>query len=72
MTKLSSYMIMDWKMENILKFTDQIQHMKKVDMVKERFNLQFSDVISRFLIRFAVDDYLKLRDIVSLSAYEEF
>lgn len=72
MTKLSSYMIMDWKMENILKFTDQIQHMKKVDMVKERFNLQFSDVISRFLIRFTVDDYFKLRDIVGLSVDEEF
>lgn len=62
MVQLSSLMIMDWKMENTLRFIDHPQKINKEIMTKESFNLPYSDFMKRFTVKFFVDSKLKFWD----------
>ena len=67
MVKFSSYMIMDWKMENLLKFIDHPHYVGKTDLIKDVVNLQYSDFIKKYTIKFTLDEKLKMLERLAIS-----
>lgn len=65
LVKFSSYMVMDWRMENIIKLFDESNHIGKSIIAKDLINLPYSDFINKYTIRFTLDERLKLVEKIS-------
>ena len=61
--------ICDFKNENILRLFDEIPYMKKLIQVGEHFNFKLSDVVTRAIAEYKMNDTLKMRDMFAIIAY---
>ena len=68
LVELSSRMIIDWDMENTMKFFSHPQHIKKVNQVEERFGSDFMDLVHQFLVTYKIEDRVKLSDYIAAHA----
>lgn len=66
MVKLSSVMIMDWKMENTLKFIEHPQYLSKVLGTKSIFHLSYSDLMNKITVKFLVKSLMEMRDAIAI------
>lgn len=63
MIDFTMIMVVDWRMENILRLIDNPEKLRKVIGTKDDLStLSYSDFIQRFTARFQVDDIIKLYD----------
>lgn len=60
--QMSSLMIIDWDMENTLRFFDEPHYVWKKNMVIDNFGKSYSDVINRYIARIRREDFIKLKD----------
>lgn len=63
LVKFSSYMIMDWRMENLIKLCDSCDYVGKSIITNDAINLPYSDFINKYSIRFILDEKLKLLEM---------
>ena len=61
--------ICDFKNENVLRLFDEIPYMKKLIQVGEHFNFKLSDVVTRAIAEYKMNDTLKMRDMFAIIAY---
>lgn len=61
-TQLTSLMVIDWDMENTIRFFDEPGAVYKTDMVLDNFGKSYSDVINRYIAKLRREDYLKFKD----------
>ena len=66
MVKLSTVMVMDWKMENTLKLIDHPQYLSKVIGAKSIFHLSYSDLMSKITVKFLVESLLNIHDDIAI------
>lgn len=63
----STVMIVDWRMENMLKLIDHPKYMHKIDAMKEElFGSGYGDFISTFQITFPMEEQLHVSDFIAL------
>lgn len=69
--EFSSVMVVDWRMENMLKLIDHPKYMHKVDAMKDDlFGSQYGDFLSKFQVNFPLKDPLYLKDYITISGKE--
>lgn len=57
----ASVMIVDWRMENMMKLIDHPQYLHKVDVVKDDIlGTSYGDFLKKFMVKFSIDDQMKL------------
>ena len=61
--------ICDFKNENILRLFDEIPYMKKLIQVREHYNFKLSDVVTRAIAEYRMNDTLKMRDMFAIISY---
>lgn len=61
--------ICDFKNENILRLFDEIPYMKKLIQVGEHYNFKLSDVVTRAIAEYRMNDTLKMRDMFAIISY---
>lgn len=61
---MTSLMIIDWDMENTIRFFSHPQHISKVDQIEDRFGKDFMDVLNSYLCRYRVEDRIALSDYI--------
>ena len=67
----SSVMVVDWRMENMIKLIDHPQYMHKVDAMKDDlFGAEYGDFLSKFQVNFPLSDPLYLKDYITISGKE--
>lgn len=67
----SSIMIIDWRMENIIRLVDHPQYLSKIIGTKDFMNISYSDFINNFMARLSVDDIFKMYTDLSICATED-
>ena len=60
--QMSSLMIVDWDLENTIRFFDDPHHITKLDQVEDNFGKSYSDVIHKYIARIRLQSSIKLRD----------
>lgn len=68
MVKLSSVMIMDWKMENTLRLIDHPQYLGKEIDIKSLLNLPYSDLMNRITSKFLISTKMKMKEDISIGS----
>lgn len=62
--QMTSLMIVDWDLENTVRFFSQAHHISKVDQIEDRFGKDFMDVLNRYLCRYSIEDRVALSDYI--------
>ena len=62
--QMTSLMIVDWDLENTVRFFSQAHHISKVDQIEDRFGKDFMDVLNRYLCRYSIKDRVALSDYI--------
>jgi hypothetical protein len=71
MIDFSSIMLVDWRMENMLKLIDCTKSITKTDMMKDEiFGTGYGDFIKKFTVRYWLQESLKYNDECSISSSE--
>lgn len=65
-TQLTSLMVIDWDMENTIRFFDEPGHIHKTDMVLDNFGRRYADVVNSYIARIRREDYIKFREYLEL------
>lgn len=72
MIDFTSIMLIDWRMENMLKLVDHPQYMHKVIGTWDDFStMAYADFIHKFMARLTVDDFFKMYGSSSICATED-
>lgn len=61
---MTSLMIIDWDLENTVRFFSDPKHISKVDQIEDRFGKDFMDVLNSYLCRYRIEDRLALSDYI--------
>lgn len=65
---MTSLMIVDWDMENTIRFFSHPQHISKVNQIETRFGKEFMDVLNTYLCRYHIEDRQALSDYIKAHA----
>lgn len=65
---MASLMIVDWDMENTIRFFSHPQHISKVNQIETRFGKEFMDVLNTYLCRYHIEDRKALSDYIKSHA----
>lgn len=65
---MSSLMIIDWEMENTIRFFSEANHIHKVDELTEEFGQGFLDTLNSLMVHYNVEDELKLEEYLKIHA----
>lgn len=60
--ELTSLMIVDWDLDNMFRFFDQVQHVRKVNASSDHFGKDFMDLVHRCIAHSRYKDRLTLTD----------
>lgn len=61
---MTSLMIIDWDLENTVRFFSDPKHISKVDQIEDRFGKDFMDVLNTYLCRYRIEDRVALSDYI--------
>lgn len=62
--QMSSLMVIDWDLENTVRFFSDPKHISKVDQIEDRFGKDFMDVLNSYLCRYRIEDRVALNDYI--------
>lgn len=65
---MTSLMVVDWDLENTIRFFSHPQHISKVDQIETRFGKEFMDVLNSYLCRYRIEDRIALSDYIKTHA----
>lgn len=60
--QMTSLMIIDWDLENTVRFFDDPHHIYKLDQVEDNFGKSYSDLIKKYIARIKVKSEIKWKD----------
>lgn len=66
--EMTSLMIIDWDLENTIRFFSHPQHITKTDKIEERFGKDFMDLVNRYVCHYRIEDRIALYDYISMHA----
>lgn len=66
--ELSSVMVVDWEMENTIRFFASPHSIKKTDVIEEKLGTDFLDHIHKFIARYSIEDRIELSEYLHATA----
>lgn len=61
---MSSLMIIDWEMENTIRFFGNVEHILKKDEIEEHFGKDFMDLLHKVIAHYRIEDRIALNDYI--------
>lgn len=61
---MSSLMIIDWEMENTIRFFGDVDRLKKTNEIEEHFGKEFMDLLNKVISHYRVEDRIALNDYI--------
>ena len=62
--EMTSLMIIDWDLENTVRFFDISKHISKLNQIEDRFGKDFMDVLNSYLCQYSIEDRVALSDYI--------
>ena len=61
---MSSLMVIDWEMENTIRFFGNVEHIHKTDEIEEHFGKEFMDLLNKVITHYRIEDRIALNDYI--------
>ena len=61
---MSSLMVIDWEMENTIRFFGNVEHIHKTDKIEEHFGKEFMDLLNKVITHYRIEDRIALNDYI--------
>lgn len=63
--ELSSLMVVDWDIENMVRFFGKVEHISKRNQVEDQFSAEFGDLIHKFISRGRIEDRIAVTEYIA-------
>lgn len=61
---MSSLMVIDWEMENTIRFFGNVEHIHKTNEIEEHFGKEFMDLLNKVITHYRIEDRIALNDYI--------
>lgn len=61
---MTSLMVIDWDLENTIRFFGKSEYLKKTDKIEDRFGNDFMDLVRRYVCHYRLEDKINLYEYI--------